>query len=136
MAKHAFRAFNLGDQVISRFDDPTKVLFPMVEYDLAHEYNPTTSTFIPSTSGVYSICVGLYIDPLSVSQPLDMAIRINGVLKTFLFGQPSVDGGTIVMGCNIVPLFAGDQVDIIIGHGDDIRLDGGKDRFYFTAALF
>ncbi|ENQ3107596.1 hypothetical protein SAMN04488168_103110 [Bacillus sp. 491mf] len=108
----------------------------MVEFDLSHEYDPTTSTFVPSANGVYSICAGLYIDPLSVTQPLDMAIRINGVLKTFLFGEPSVEPGTIVMGCNIVRLSAGDTVDIIIGHGSDITLGGGNDRFYFTASLF
>ncbi|MDN3015710.1 hypothetical protein PH210_05740 [Paenibacillus sp. BSR1-1] len=135
MAKHAFRAFNLDNQVISRFDDPTKILFPMVEFDLGHEYDPTTSTFVPSANGIYSICAGLYIDPLSVSQPVDMAIRVNGTLKTFLFGEPSVAGGTIVMGCNILQLSIGDKVDIIMGHGSDITLFGGNDRFYFTASL-
>jgi hypothetical protein len=135
MAKHAFRAFNLNNQAISKNDDPTKVVFPNVEFDLAHEYDPITSTFVPSINGIYSLCAGLYIDPVSVNQPVDMAIRVNGLLKTFLFGEPSVEGGTIVMGCNIIQLFSGDKVDIIIGHSSDITLFGGNDRFYFTASL-
>ena len=50
----AFRARNTVDQTVPA-NTFVKVLFQDEQFDLANEYNPATSIFIPKTRGVYSI---------------------------------------------------------------------------------
>ncbi|NEN84441.1 hypothetical protein G3T11_19540, partial [Paenibacillus elgii] len=76
LAESAFRAHALVSQIIPT-TGPFNVAFQTVEYDLNGEYNPTTSTFVSSQGGVYTISVTLLLlaDPsvefvaLSLSGP-------------------------------------------------------------------
>ena len=50
----AFRARNTVNQPVPA-NTFVKVLFQNEQFDLANEYNPATSIFIPKTKGVYSV---------------------------------------------------------------------------------
>ena len=57
-----------------------KVLFQNEQFDLANEYNPATSIFIPKTRGVYSIIgtIGFFPNNSNFDYRARVEIRVNG----------------------------------------------------------
>ena len=75
----AFRARNTVDQTVPA-NTFVKVLFQNEQFDLANEYNPATSIFIPKTRGVYSVIGKIAFAPenTNLNYRARVEIRVNG----------------------------------------------------------
>ncbi len=75
----AFRARNTVNQPVPA-NTFVKVLFQNEQFDLANEYNPETSIFIPKTKGVYSFIgtIGFFPNDPSLNYRARVEIRVNG----------------------------------------------------------
>ena len=59
---------------------PIKVIFPTQQFDLAGEYNPKKSTFVPDKDGVYEVIAKIGFIPanLNLDYRIRIEIRVNG----------------------------------------------------------
>ncbi|TKI27728.1 ABC transporter permease [Bacillus mycoides] len=75
----AFKAISGVDQSVAA-NTFVKVLYQNEQFDLANEYNPVTSTFIPLTKGVYNLIASVAFFPNVPGTPFKVFInfRING----------------------------------------------------------
>ncbi|AAT59998.1 MULTISPECIES: hypothetical protein [Bacillus cereus group] len=113
----AFRAVNNAPQNIAA-NTNTKVLFQTEQFDLAGEYNPNTSTFIPSKDGVYNIIAAASFDTQQVNRSALIGIRVNGTIVAAIDNDyfapiAGFNFTNIVTATTILRLNAGDQVDVI-----------------------
>ncbi|WP_336975118.1 C1q-like domain-containing protein [Bacillus thuringiensis] len=111
----AFRALKNIPQNIAA-STSTKVLFQNEEFDLANEYNPNTSTFVPTEKGVYSITATVTFNTTQVNRNAVVFIRVNGA--QLLMGDNEFYGANLgafqaVTVTGILQLNPGDQVDVI-----------------------
>jgi hypothetical protein len=110
----AFRAIaNVVQPVPGAGGNPfPQVLYGLEQFDLNNEYDPSTSTFIPKRSGVYSITASVRFDSnASGAVDVGLAIRANDApiltdRETFPFGDGSIDAG------GLARLRAGDRVQV------------------------
>ncbi|WP_459500773.1 ABC transporter permease [Bacillus sp. C1] len=131
----AFRAVSNVDQNLPA-NTLVKVLFQNEQFDLANEYNPATSVFIPKTDGVYSIIGTVAFGPNDLFQDYNttIEIRVNGgeiiVSHNTFFG-----GGVFFLNdvtvTTILELQAGDMVEIFAQSNQDgvIFISDGVTRF-------
>ncbi|WP_459503635.1 C1q-like domain-containing protein [Bacillus sp. C1] len=135
----AFRAVNTGSQTVLA-NTFVKVLFQVEQFDLANEYNPITSTFIPKTKGVYSIIgtIGFLPNDLSQSYRARVEIRVNGnpaiAIDNDFFAPINFINAVSVS--TIVQLQAGDQVEIYAQSNVDGTIVSSEDGSHFEAARF
>lgn len=119
--KSAFRATKAGVQAVAA-NTSVKVLFQNEQFDLGNEYNTATSTFIPATSGIYSLSAAISFVPIPPNIPFKTTINF------FINGLPTDDGDSefqgvipgVTLGANIVAtsdtrqLNAGDVVEVFM----------------------
>jgi hypothetical protein len=108
----AFRAGGPTTQPVA-LNTTVKVLFPNEQFDLAGEYNPATSTFVPLRNGLYAIMATIVFEPTNrnINYDTRVDIRVNGFVQAvdqeFRSGRPN-----IVSVSTILRLRAGDRVEI------------------------
>ncbi|MGG3448413.1 hypothetical protein [Domibacillus aminovorans] len=94
---------------------PMKVLFENQQFDLANEYNPIASRFVPRKDGVYSIIATIAFDPAAdVNHSVLLGIRVNGInvaVDNDFFG-PLPNFTNILAVTTILNLNARDQVEV------------------------
>lgn len=124
---------------------PVKVLFENEQFDLADEYNPATSTFIPKTRGVYSIIGAITFLP-SILEPYSASLEV------IVNGNPSVFADndyyanfdnypipSVISVSGILQLEAGDTVEMKATVTTDGLLRANRDGAFtssFEAARF
>lgn len=111
----SFKALNTTfDQTVTA-NYPVKMQFSAKQFDLANEYNTDTSTFNPSTTGIYFILVNLIFNPFDLNGDYRtrIEIRVNGkqaaAMEHDFF---SGDGHNMAGISSILQLRGGDQVEI------------------------
>ncbi|WP_289318929.1 hypothetical protein [Peribacillus sp. NJ4] len=59
------------------------VNFPNEIFDLNNEYDPATSIFTPTQSGVYSICANVGLLPINpaINHATELSIQVNGIAQ-------------------------------------------------------
>ncbi|MDF2036417.1 hypothetical protein P2R12_05340 [Cytobacillus oceanisediminis] len=117
----AFRAVKTVSQFnIGGF--PTKVEYETQQFDLNNEYDPFTSTFVPSQKGVYSIIASLEFVPNigGISYSLLIEIRVGGntiALDSEQFIGTVEVGRSVFSVLTIYQLEAGDEVEVFASTG-------------------
>ncbi|MCU5680340.1 ABC transporter permease [Bacillus wiedmannii] len=135
----AFRARNTVNQTVPA-NTFVKVLFQNEQFDLANEYNPVTSIFIPKTRGVYSIIgtIGFFPNDPSLNYRARVEIRVNGnaaiAIDNDFFGP--IGFGNVVSVSTIIQLNEGDQVEVYAQSSIDGVLSTSEDGSHFEAARF
>ncbi|WP_430476840.1 C1q-like domain-containing protein [Bacillus cereus] len=135
----AFRARNTVNQTVPA-NTFVKVLFQNEQFDLANEYNPVTSIFIPKTRGVYSIIgtIGFFPNDINLNYRARVEIRVNGnaaiAIDNDFFGPISF--GNVVSVSTIVQLNEGDQVEVYAQSSIDGVISPSEDGAHFEAARF
>ncbi|OQR56390.1 ABC transporter permease [Bacillus sp. CDB3] len=138
----AFRAVSTVNQNVTA-NTFVKVLFQDEQFDLANEYNPTTSDFIPETRGVYSVIGTISFAPndSNANYRARVEIRINGnpaiAIDNDFFGPSNF--ANVVAVSTILELHAGDVVEIFAESDVDgliIQNDPGFISTHFEAARF
>ena len=113
--KSAFRAIKNANQAVPA-NTFVKVLYQNEQFDLANEYNPATSTFVPSEDGVYLVIGSMSFDPTNNNVPYRarIEIRVNGATNASIdndfFGPSNFNNAVSVS--SILRLQAGDVVEI------------------------
>ncbi|MGX5568747.1 hypothetical protein ACWKT7_23870 [Bacillus toyonensis] len=139
----AFRAVNTVNQPILA-NTSVKVLFQNEQFDLANEYNPVTSTFMPKTRGVYSVLGNITFSPndINVNYRARVEIRVNGntaiAIDNDYFGT-GVFFNNDVSVTSILQLEAGDVVEIFAESSIDgviVQNVNGLNTVHFEAARF
>ncbi|MDI3089719.1 ABC transporter permease [Priestia megaterium] len=114
--KSAFRAINLANQTVPA-NTFVKVLYQLEEFDLANEYNPANSTFIPKKRGVYLVLgtIGFSPNNINLAYRTRVEIRVNGnpaiAIDNDFFGE-GLNFANAVNVSTILELEAGDRVEI------------------------
>ncbi|KAB2488093.1 C1q-like domain-containing protein [Priestia endophytica] len=110
----AFRAINNTANQLLPANAASQVLFQNEQFDLANEYNPNTSTFIPQMDGVYSLTASVEFQPNIIGEfTLEIAFLINSDViegrnsETFTGNIPGILTTTEVLQLNV-----GDQVQV------------------------
>ncbi|WP_166704320.1 C1q-like domain-containing protein [Bacillus albus] len=135
----AFRARNTVEQTVPA-NTFVKVLFQNEQFDLANEYDPATSIFMPKTKGVYSILgtIGFFPNDPSLNYRARVEIRVNGnaaiAIDNDFFGPISF--GNVVSVSAIIQLNEGDQVEVYAQSSIDGVLSPSEDGSHFEAARF
>ncbi|MDX8363385.1 hypothetical protein [Cytobacillus sp. IB215316] len=114
--------------------------YPNEIFDLNNEYDPSTSTFTPSQSGVYSICANVNFIPddpaINHSTNMDILVNASRVART----SSAYLGGVIVNHpsnlCTIVQLQAGDIVEVTFRSSVDGIIVSSGEGTNFEAARF
>ncbi|EEK44977.1 hypothetical protein [Bacillus paranthracis] len=115
-------------------------MFQNEQFDLANEYNPATSIFIPKTKGVYSVIgtIGFFPNDPSLNYRARVEIRVNGnaaiAIDNDFFGP--IGFGNVVSVSTIIQLHAGDQVEVYAQSSIDGVLSPSEDGSHFEAARF
>ncbi|MFH7829592.1 hypothetical protein [Bacillus luti] len=139
----AFRAINTMNQPVSA-NTSVKVLFQNEQFDLANEYNPAASTFIPKTRGVYSVLGNITFSPndITVNYRARVEIRVNGnpaiAIDNDFFGT-GVFFNNDVSVTSILQLEAGDFVEVFAESsiaGVIVQNVNGFNTVHFEAARF
>jgi hypothetical protein len=139
----AFRAINLVNQTVPA-NTFVKVLYQFEEFDLANEYNPANSTFIPKKRGVYSVLGTISFSPNNINQAYRtrIEIRVNGnpavAIDNDFFGAGQNFANAVNVS-TILELEAGDRVEIFAQNSTAgvIRAnDNGVVSTHFEAARF
>jgi hypothetical protein len=137
----AFRAINTTIRQPAAADTFIKIVFPTVQFDLAGEYDPASSTFIPSRKGVYLVIGNVEFQPEdpNVNYRTRVEIRINGTPAVaidndfFGAGTPFLN---IVAVSTIVMLRAGDHVEVFATSNEPGTFFSNEDGLRFEAARF
>jgi hypothetical protein len=118
-----------------------KVIFPTVQLDLASEYNPATSTFIPAKPGVYLVLskIGFIPSDPNVSYRTRVEIRVNGIPVTafdndFFGAGVSLANGVQVS--TILQLQANEHVEVFASSNVPGMITSLEDGSRFEAARF
>lgn len=114
----AFKATATQDVPVNTFI--TKVFFPNEIFDLADEYDPTTSIFTPKQSGVYTITasVNFVKNPEFFANTSDTAIiiRVNNqsvdLEDDFVLNLANQSSSQVTQVSDVLLLNAGDQVEV------------------------
>ena len=115
-------------------------MFQNEQFDLANEYNPETSIFIPKTKGVYSFIgtIGFFPNDPSLNYRARVEIRVNGnaaiAIDNDFFGP--IGFGNVVSVSTIIQLHEGDQVEVYAQSSIDGVLSTSEDGSHFEAARF
>lgn len=135
----AFRARNTVDQTVPA-NTFVKVLFQNEQFDLANEYNPATSIFIPKTRGVYSVIGTIAFIPnnLNTNYRARVEIRVNGnpaiAIDNDFFGP--INFANIVTVSSIIQLNAGDVVEVFAQSSVAGVISTVENSTHFEAARF
>jgi hypothetical protein len=136
----AFRAINTADQPVNA-NTPVKVLYPHEQFDLAGEYHPTPSTFIPKTNGVYLVIgfIGFLPDNPNLDYRARVEIRVNGnpavaIDNDFFGGGSQFDNGVSVS--TVVELQEGDLVEVFAQSNISGKIVATESGSHFEAARF
>lgn len=135
----AFRAIKTGIQNVPA-DTFVKVLFQNEQFDLANEYNPATSIFIPKTRGVYSVIGTIAFIPnnINVNYRARVEIRVNGnpaiAIDNDFFGP--INFANVVAVSSIIQLNAGDLVEIFAQSSVAGVISNVENSTHFEAARF
>ncbi|PHF01739.1 ABC transporter permease [Bacillus wiedmannii] len=135
----AFRARNTVDQTVPA-NTFVKVLFQNEQFDLANEYNPATSIFIPKTRGVYSVIgkIAFAPDNTNLNYRARVEIRVNGnpaiAIDNDFFGPINFINAVAVS--SIIQLNAGDVVEIFAQSSIVGVISAAEDGAHFEAARF
>lgn len=116
----AFRATSATNQAVAA-NSTIQVLYQNEQFDLANEYNATTSRFIPKKDGVYNIIGSVHFQPTIQTTPyqITVSIAVNGVSigpDKEIHGAVNVVGITrdiIVETVDILRLNSGDIVEVV-----------------------
>ena len=140
----AFRAVKTVNQVLVP-NTPVQVLYQDEQFDLANEYNPTTSTFSPTANGVYSVIGTVSFSPNFPNLPYRtrIEIRVNGnpaiAIDNDFFSATIPSFSNVVEVSSILQLQAGDQVTIFaesnIGGTIALNTAGGNSTHFEAARL-
>ncbi|PGD59870.1 ABC transporter permease [Bacillus wiedmannii] len=135
----AFRAVSTVNQNV-----PTntflKVLFQNEQFDLANEYNPATSIFIPKTKGVYSVIGTITFDPdnQNINYRARVEIRVNGntaiAIDNDFFGP--INFANVVAVSSIIQLNSGDVVEVFAQSSVAGIISTVENSTHFEAARF
>ncbi|WP_439022677.1 ABC transporter permease [Bacillus thuringiensis] len=135
----AFRAIKTGIQNVPA-DTFVKVLFQNEQFDLANEYNPATSIFIPKTRGVYSVIGTIAFIPnnINVNYRARVEIRVNGnpaiAIDNDFFGP--INFANVIAVSSIIQLNAGDLVEIFAQSSVAGVISNVENSTHFEAARF
>ncbi|MFY0760911.1 ABC transporter permease [Metabacillus dongyingensis] len=92
--------------------------FPNEIFDLNNEYNPVTSIFTPTQTGVYSICANVSFLPNNptIDHATNLSIQVNGIQQVssdnFFIGGVGITSN-VNGACTIVQLQPGDTVRVV-----------------------
>ncbi|OTY03729.1 MULTISPECIES: ABC transporter permease [Bacillus cereus group] len=135
----AFRAVSTVNQNVPA-NTFVKVLFQNEQFDLANEYNPATSIFIPKTRGVYSVIGTIAFIPnnLNVNYRARVEIRVNGnpaiAIDNDFFGP--INFANVVAVSSIIQLNAGDVVEVFAQSSVAGVISTVENSTHFEAARF
>ncbi|GLV65622.1 hypothetical protein Bmyc01_42910 [Bacillus mycoides] len=135
----AFRARNMLDQNVPA-NTFVKVLFQNEQFDLANEYNPAISIFIPKTRGVYSVIGKIAFAPnnTNLNYRARVEIRVNGnpaiAIDNDFFGPINFTNAVAVS--SIIQLNAGDLVEVFAQSSKAGVISAAEDGAHFEAARF
>ena len=135
----AFRAVSTVNQNVPA-NTFVKVLFQNEQFDLANEYNPATSIFIPKTRGVYSVIGTIAFIPnnLNVNYRARVEIRVNGnpaiAIDNDFFGP--INFANVVAVSSIIQLNAGDIVEVFAQSSVAGVISNVENSTHFEAARF
>jgi hypothetical protein len=137
----AFRAINImTDQPVAA-NIPLKIAFPSVQFDLTGEFNPATSTFIPSTNGVYFVLGAIAFNPYDPNGDYRtrIEIHVNGK-RAVAIDNDFFGGGTPYLNdvavSTILQLQAGDRVEVFAESNIPGIFVASEDPSRFEAARF
>jgi hypothetical protein len=137
----AFRAINITtDQPVSA-NTPLKITFPSVQFDLEGEFNPATSTFIPSTNGVYFVLGDVAFNPYDPNGDYRtrIEIHVNGKRAAaidndfFGVGTHYLNNAAV---STILQLQAGDRVEVFAESNIPGTFVASEDNSRFEAVRF
>jgi hypothetical protein len=137
----AFRAVNLTSDQPVPANAFVKVIFPTTQFDLATEYNPATSTFIPAKNGVYSVLgtIGFLPNDPNVNYRTRIEIRVNGnpanAIDNDFFGA-GVLAANAVQVSTILQLLANEHVEVFAASSTPGIITSSEDGSRFEAARF
>jgi hypothetical protein len=137
----AFRAVNMTSDQPVPANAFVKVIFPTVQFDLAAEYNPATSTFIPTKNGVYSILgtIGFLPNDPNVNYRTRIEIRVNGnpanAIDNDFFGAGVLTANAVQVS-TILQLLANEQVEVYATSSTPGIITSAEDGSRFEAARF
>jgi hypothetical protein len=137
----AFRAVNMTSDQPVPANAFVKVIFPTVQFDLATEYNPATSTFIPAKNGVYSILgtIGFLPNDPNVNYRTRIEIRVNGnpanAIDNDFFGAGVLTANAVQVS-TILQLLANEQVEVYATSSTPGIITSAEDGSRFEAARF
>jgi hypothetical protein len=137
----AFRAVNMTSDQPVPANAFVKVIFPTVQFDLATEYNPATSTFIPTKNGVYSILgtIGFLPNDPNVNYRTRIEIRVNGnpanAIDNDFFGAGVLTANAVQVS-TILQLLANEQVEVYATSSTPGIITSAEDGSRFEAARF
>ncbi|MED2186499.1 MULTISPECIES: ABC transporter permease [Bacillus cereus group] len=135
----AFRAVSTVNQNVPA-NTFVKVLFQNEQFDLANEYNPATSIFIPKTRGVYSVIGTIAFIPnnLNANYRARVEIRVNGnpaiAIDNDFFGP--INFANVVAVSSIIQLNAGDVVEVFAQSSVAGVISTVENSTHFEAARF
>jgi hypothetical protein len=137
----AFRAVNrTSDQPVPAYAF-VKVIFPTVQFDLATEYDPATSTFIPVKNGVYSVLstIGFIPNDPNVNYRTRIEIRVNGnpanAIDNDFFGAGVLTANAVQVS-TILQLLANEHVEVFATSSTPGIITSTEDGSRFEAARF
>ncbi|WP_336975120.1 ABC transporter permease [Bacillus thuringiensis] len=132
----AFKAISTVDQSVAA-NTFVKVLYQNEQFDLANEYNPVTSTFIPLTKGVYNLIASVAFFPNVQGTPFKVFITfmING---RALGGDSEFQGAialsNIILTTDIQQLNARDIVEVFASATVPGKFFASEDQTRFAAS--
>ncbi|HDW3058539.1 TPA: hypothetical protein RMI67_006500 [Bacillus cereus] len=129
----AFRATKLGNQIVIA-NRLIQVLYQNEQFDLANEYNITTSKFVPSKDGVYNLIGTVHFQPneTNITYEIIVTFSVNGVLAGADVETTTtvITNQSIVETVDILSLKAGDIVEVkAISTVAGQFISGGGTRF-------
>ncbi|MFB5664080.1 ABC transporter permease [Alteribacillus sp. HJP-4] len=134
----AFRAVNQTVTQTLPADTFVKVVFPTVQFDLGNEYKPATSTFKPSSRGIYFLVafIGFSPDNPNVNYRTRIEIRVNGepaisIDNDFFGPVPFLNGAAV---SDILQLCPGDRVEIYAQSSTAGTISTAETGSHFAAA--
>ncbi|WP_145950074.1 C1q-like domain-containing protein [Paenibacillus sp. Y412MC10] len=110
----AFRALASNNQSISPFSR-TIVQFANEQFDLNNEYSPSSSTFVPKQTGIYSIDSSIVFGPTVTNQQTSISMNVlvnNDVVATTLKNFVPTAAFSVTISA-ILRLRPGDRVQIM-----------------------
>jgi hypothetical protein len=118
-----FRAVSTPAQPLS--STFTRVQYPEEIIDLRNEYNPSTSTFTPNVTGVYSLIASIYFSPDPPFNPYSLSLMIRVIGYDVASDYEWIPGGDgVVTVSTIQRLQAGNTVEVLARSGKVGKING------------